>query len=204
MTNAREDKTFSGKYRAPTTTTARKQPAKVLTSNKNFLQKRNDLSRRNSISSGQKVSILRNDQEMNNDGSYRYQYETGNGIIGTEQGTAGVAIQGTSSYVSPEGLPIKLTYTADETGYHPVGDHIPKTPDYVLRAIEYIRTHPFNFGKIDGVTPKLSTEIVPPLRTSAYPGNLNYKASSFNTQKTGLTKNRRQKNTSRNNLKRRI
>lgn len=51
--------------------------------------------------------------------------------------------QGASSYVSPEGVPIQLTYTADENGFHPQGAHIPPVPDYILRALEWIAAHPY-------------------------------------------------------------
>ncbi|KAM7351184.1 pupal cuticle protein [Cochliomyia hominivorax] len=97
-----------------------------------------------SSSSGEKDSqILRNDMQMKGDGTYHYDFETSNGIKRTEQGAVDGTIQGSSSYISPEGIEIKTTYVADETGYHPVGDHIPQIPDYIIRALEYIRTHPY-------------------------------------------------------------
>lgn len=123
----------------------------------------------------QNEKILRNEMEMKKDGSYHYQYETSNGIVGMEHGLGGVAVQGANSYISPEGVEIKTTYTADENGYHPVGDHIPKIPDYILRALEYIRTHPpkdkpENYKKARKAaiapTPKISTHIAPPTRKS--------------------------------------
>lgn len=56
---------------------------------------------------------------------YFFSYETGNGIAAQEQGylknagpnneEAEVA-QGSFSYTSPEGIPITLTYVADENG----------------------------------------------------------------------------------------
>lgn len=36
--------------------------------------------------------------------------------------------QGSYSYTSPEGQIITVTYTADETGFHPSGDHLPTPP----------------------------------------------------------------------------
>lgn len=36
--------------------------------------------------------------------------------------------QGTFSYTSPEGQLITIHYTADETGFHAQGDHIPTPP----------------------------------------------------------------------------
>lgn len=66
-------------------------------------------------------------------------YETGNNIIAEESGyikTIGegedraeaIVQQGTFSYTSPEGQLITIHYTADETGFHASGDHIPTPP----------------------------------------------------------------------------
>lgn len=96
-----------------------------------------------STSKDKESKILRNDVEVKGDGTYHYDFETSNGIKRTEQGAIDGTIQGSSSYISPEGIEIKTSYVADETGYHPVGDHIPKVPDYIVRALEYIRTHPY-------------------------------------------------------------
>jgi len=78
------------------------------------------------------------------EGQYQYAYETSNGIQFQEAGSQ-AGVRGALNYVSPEGERIALSYTADEEGYHPVGDHLPTPPPipaYVLRAIEYIRAHP--------------------------------------------------------------
>ncbi|XP_075149471.1 pupal cuticle protein [Haematobia irritans] len=89
------------------------------------------------------AQIVHKDSHINDDGSYHYEFETSNGIKHAQQGASDGSVQGSSSYISPEGIEIKTTYVADETGYHPVGDHIPKIPDYILRALEYIRNHPY-------------------------------------------------------------
>ncbi|XP_037940327.1 pupal cuticle protein Edg-78E-like [Teleopsis dalmanni] len=78
------------------------------------------------------------------EGKYQYAYETSNGIQFQEAGNA-AGVRGSLNYVSPEGEHISLQYTADEEGYHPVGEHLPTPPPvpaYVLRALEYIRSHP--------------------------------------------------------------
>lgn len=78
------------------------------------------------------------------EGNYQYAYETSNGIQFQESGNP-AGVRGSLNYVSPEGEQIVLSYTADEEGYHPVGDHLPTPPPvpaYVLRALEYIRSHP--------------------------------------------------------------
>lgn len=77
-------------------------------------------------------------------GIYRYAYSTSNGITVQAAGSALEAI-GIFSYTSPEGTPIEVRYIADELGFHAVGRHLPQPPpipDYILRSLEYIRTHP--------------------------------------------------------------
>ncbi|KAM8708874.1 hypothetical protein ACLKA7_015787 [Drosophila subpalustris] len=82
---------------------------------------------------------------LNEDGSYSYQYQTSNGIAQQEQGVGGQYASGSSAYYSPEGGLIQLAYTADADGYHPQGAHLPTPPPIpaaILRSLEYIRTHP--------------------------------------------------------------
>lgn len=78
------------------------------------------------------------------EGNFQYGYETSNGIQVQALGNP-AGVSGSVNYVSPEGEHIALSYTADEEGYHPVGDHLPTPPPvpaYILRALEYIRSHP--------------------------------------------------------------
>ncbi|XP_055909554.1 pupal cuticle protein Edg-78E-like [Eupeodes corollae] len=78
------------------------------------------------------------------DGNFAYAFDTTNGIAVQESGNI-AGVNGAAQWVSPEGVPVQLTYTADENGYHPSGDHLPTPPpipEAILRAIEYIRTHP--------------------------------------------------------------
>lgn len=83
------------------------------------------------------------ENNVHEDGTYHYSFDTSNGISGQHHGNANRAI-GESAHISPEGQTIRLRYTADENGFHPEGDHLPTPPpipDYILRALEYIRTH---------------------------------------------------------------
>lgn len=80
------------------------------------------------------VPILKYSNDVASDGSYKYEYNTGNGIYAQEQGIGGQRAIGSNSYYSPEGRLISTSYVADETGYHPVGDHLP-TPPPVPAAI---------------------------------------------------------------------
>ncbi|KAJ8729985.1 hypothetical protein PYW07_017023 [Mythimna separata] len=102
---------------------------------------------------GAQIPILRYENVNNGDGTYRYNYETGNGISAHESGAPrapgpeGLAVtaEGGFSYRAPDGQQVSLTYTADENGFHPVGSHIPTPPPIpaaILRSIEFNRQHP--------------------------------------------------------------
>ncbi|XP_017836394.1 endocuticle structural glycoprotein SgAbd-2 [Drosophila busckii] len=103
--------------------------------------------------SGEPIKIIRQEQEVNFDGSYKYGYETENGINVEEEGylknagtdNAGPVAQGFYSYTAPDGTPIRITYVADENGFQPQGDHLPTAPPIppaIQRALEYIATAP--------------------------------------------------------------
>ncbi|XP_065361791.1 pupal cuticle protein Edg-78E-like [Calliphora vicina] len=85
--------------------------------------------------------------EIKEDGSYNYQFDTTNGIAQQESGVGGHYATGSSQYYSPEGELIQLTYTADENGFQPQGAHLPTPPPIpaaILKSLEYIRTHPYH------------------------------------------------------------
>ncbi|XP_026328502.1 larval cuticle protein LCP-22-like [Hyposmocoma kahamanoa] len=97
------------------------------------------------------AQILKADSDIGPDGSYNYYYETDNGIAAQAQGTprnfggnpplVPVVAQGSFSWTSPEGVPVAITYVADENGYQPQGAAIPTSPPVppqILRALEYI------------------------------------------------------------------
>uniref|UniRef100_A0A1A9WCA5 Pupal cuticle protein Edg-78E n=1 Tax=Glossina brevipalpis TaxID=37001 RepID=A0A1A9WCA5_9MUSC len=82
--------------------------------------------------------------EVKEDGSYQYQYDTTNGIAAQESGIGGRYASGSAAYYAPDGQLITLSYTADDNGFHPSGDHLPTpppVPNAILKALEYIRTH---------------------------------------------------------------
>ncbi|XP_077302980.1 larval cuticle protein LCP-22-like [Arctopsyche grandis] len=94
--------------------------------------------------------ILKSNFDLGPNGNYQYGYETENGITGQESGfprnlggfppAVAETAQGTFSWTSPEGQYISIGYTADENGYHPVGDALPTPPPIplaILRSIEY-------------------------------------------------------------------
>jgi len=106
------------------------------------------------ISQSTFIPILASDLDgPNPDGSYSYSYQTGNGIQAQEQGKLvqidkdedAIRVQGSFSYSDDYGNPISLSYTADENGFHPSGEHLPTAPpipEAILRALEYIAEHP--------------------------------------------------------------
>ncbi|XP_034110278.1 pupal cuticle protein 20 [Drosophila albomicans] len=94
---------------------------------------------------GQDIPIIKLESKINSDGSYKYEYETGNGIKAEEMGylkNAGVegaealTVEGSFSYSSPEGEQISLTYIADENGFQPQGDHLPTPPPIPIEIQE--------------------------------------------------------------------
>ncbi|CAG9786597.1 unnamed protein product [Diatraea saccharalis] len=103
----------------------------------------------------QDAQILKQEADVFPD-QYQYAYETSNGIAAQESGqlkNAGredeaISVQGSNQYTAPDGTPIQISYVADENGYQPQGAHLPTPPapepipDYILRSLEYIRTHP--------------------------------------------------------------
>ncbi|CAK1584180.1 unnamed protein product [Parnassius mnemosyne] len=73
--------------------------------------------------------------------SYNYAFETDNGIKAEENGVTnnGVEVQGGYSYTGDDGKLYKVTYTAGEGGYQPIGDHLPTSPpipDEILKSLE--------------------------------------------------------------------
>ncbi|CAH4019218.1 endocuticle structural glycoprotein SgAbd-8-like [Pieris brassicae] len=97
------------------------------------------------------IPILRQDSEINGDGSYQYAFETGNGISADQKGSLkkvgdveALEVQGQFQYPGENGN-IQLTYTADENGFQPRGDHLPTAPpvpEAIQRALAYIATAP--------------------------------------------------------------
>ncbi|XP_073841255.1 pupal cuticle protein-like [Musca autumnalis] len=89
--------------------------------------------------------ITKSENNIDPDGSYKYSYETSNGISALEKGVGGQYASGGYGYYTPEGDVIQLSYIADENGFQPSGNHLPTPPPIplaILKSLEYIRTHP--------------------------------------------------------------
>jgi hypothetical protein len=96
----------------------------------------------------QSAIVLEQNQVVNYDGSYSYVYRTSNGINAEESGVGGVSASGSYDFVSSDGVPVSISYVADENGYRPSGDLLPQppaVPEYITRALEYIRNNPPSF-----------------------------------------------------------
>ncbi|XP_058979468.1 larval cuticle protein 4-like, partial [Musca domestica] len=76
---------------------------------------------------------------------FQYAYDTTNAIHAAAAGSAYGEHNGDFSWISPEGEHVAIQYVADENGYQPSGDILPTPPpipEAILKALEYIRTHP--------------------------------------------------------------
>ncbi|XP_044743669.1 endocuticle structural glycoprotein SgAbd-2-like [Chrysoperla carnea] len=106
------------------------------------------------------VPILKYSNDFNPaDGSYSYNYETGNGIQAQEQGylknrgnpqTEAQVMQGSYSYTGPDGVLYTITYIADENGFRAEGAHIPTPPpipEAIARSLYGNTPSPSRFGR---------------------------------------------------------
>ncbi|CAG7825455.1 unnamed protein product, partial [Allacma fusca] len=79
------------------------------------------------------VTVLSDTRENNGDGTFRWAYETSDGTRAEQSGyikNPGApedetiqSISGSYSHYSPEGQYLTVTYTADENGFQPQGEH---------------------------------------------------------------------------------
>lgn len=77
-----------------------------------------------------------------------YSFQTNNGISQQAKGymnAQGKYVQeGSYTLYTPEGVPVSISYIADENGYQAVGDAIPQPDPVIAKAIAYQRTIPAN------------------------------------------------------------
>ncbi|XP_035459282.1 endocuticle structural glycoprotein ABD-4 [Spodoptera frugiperda] len=102
------------------------------------------------------IAIVSQEFDQQPDGSYRYSYETENGIKAEEAGTLKkatgpdaadvIVAQGGFSYTAPDGTVINLNYIADDdNGFKPEGAHLPTPPPIppaIQKALDYLATLP--------------------------------------------------------------
>ncbi|KAK4880449.1 hypothetical protein RN001_008595 [Aquatica leii] len=96
------------------------------------------------------AKIIKYDSEgVNQDGSYKWSFETDNGIIAQEQAqvkkTGELGVQGLYQYTSPEGVPVSIVYISDENGFQVQGNVLPEPPpipSHILKALQWNAAHP--------------------------------------------------------------
>ncbi|KAG6440630.1 larval cuticle protein LCP-17 [Manduca sexta] len=99
------------------------------------------------------AKVLKSSFDSEPEGSFKYAYETENGIYGAADGFVknvnseypAVAIQGGYKYTAPDGTPVEITYVADENGYQPQGNLLPvapPVPEAIARSLAWIAAHP--------------------------------------------------------------
>ncbi|XP_060517845.1 larval cuticle protein 1-like [Cylas formicarius] len=98
------------------------------------------------------VPIVSQEINVEPDGKFQWSYESGDGTKQEQTGEPkqieneiGEAIQGSVSWTDPEGNQHSLKYVADENGYQPESEDIPKPPEIpaaIARALEYNAAHP--------------------------------------------------------------
>ncbi|KAG6440628.1 larval cuticle protein LCP-17 [Manduca sexta] len=99
------------------------------------------------------AQVVRSSFDSQPEGSFKYGYETENGILLSAEGVLknanseypAVAIEGGYKYTAPDGTPIEITYVADENGYRPQGNFLPISPpipEAIARSLAWIAAHP--------------------------------------------------------------
>ncbi|CAG7828296.1 unnamed protein product [Allacma fusca] len=84
----------------------------------------------------QNVTILSSDTENDGKGGFKWTYETSDGSKAEQEGhtnppgsdNPGEVIQGSYSYVGPDGKTYSISYIADQNGFQPKGDFLPTPP----------------------------------------------------------------------------
>uniref|UniRef100_A0A453Z3Q2 Uncharacterized protein n=1 Tax=Anopheles quadriannulatus TaxID=34691 RepID=A0A453Z3Q2_ANOQN len=83
------------------------------------------------VAADQNAKVLRYENVQDGDASYKFAFESDDGIARQEQGELkteqeGMNVQGNFKFVADDGKEYVVQYVADSQGFHPEGDHIPK------------------------------------------------------------------------------
>ena len=109
--------------------------------------------------------ILLNDGWHHAGLDYHYHIKSSNGIEQQETGVGSHDAKGEYSYTGPDGVEYKVTYVADENGFHPEGAHLPKapaTPAHVIESLKQIRANPdkdTDVAAVDAAIARLSVNV---------------------------------------------
>uniref|UniRef100_A0AAG5DDG4 Uncharacterized protein n=1 Tax=Anopheles atroparvus TaxID=41427 RepID=A0AAG5DDG4_ANOAO len=91
------------------------------------------------------IPIVHSESYSHHDGSYKFAYESANGIVAQEEGfvkNAGTkdhevqVAHGSFSYTDPHGKPVSVSYVADENGFQAKGEHLPTPPPVPQELID--------------------------------------------------------------------
>ncbi|XP_053639598.2 cuticle protein CP14.6-like [Cherax quadricarinatus] len=85
--------------------------------------------------SSEEVAILKHDFVQGDNGDYKLDVETANGIVvaqsGSSDGPEGAVVKsGQYSYTAPDGTHVVVKFVADENGYQPQSDLLPVAPAF--------------------------------------------------------------------------
>merc|ERR1712137_915559 len=77
------------------------------------------------------VAILSSNVDADPNGTYKFNFETEDGVKRDQEGSlkqiteeaAGAVSSGSYSYTDPDGNVVSLSFVADENGFQPTGDH---------------------------------------------------------------------------------
>lgn len=90
-----------------------------------------------------KVELLKNDVRAD---GFDYQLAITNHIKAEASGDKHGNMHGSFDWVDPKGVHVRVSYVADEHGYQPSSDLLPTpppTPEAILKALEYLKAHPY-------------------------------------------------------------
>merc|ERR1712135_48727 len=91
------------------------------------------------------VAIISSSADGDLNGNYKFNFETEDGVKRDQEGSLkqitdeGAVASGSYSYTDPDGNVVSLSFVADENGFQPTGDHLPKPHPAIVRALEQIR-----------------------------------------------------------------
>nr|XP_026493229.1 endocuticle structural glycoprotein SgAbd-3-like [Vanessa tameamea] len=100
-----------------------------------------------SASASSQAEILRYENEIDGQG-WHYAYETSDGTKAEQDGRVlpgsvpeegSLQVSGSFSYIGDDGQTYSVSYTADENGFHPTGDHLPTPPpipEEILKSLQ--------------------------------------------------------------------
>ncbi|KAG5877064.1 hypothetical protein JTB14_014547 [Gonioctena quinquepunctata] len=104
---------------------------------------------------GGPIPILKFDYGgVNPDGSYQWNYETGNGISAQQRGQVKTGanpketeleVSGSYEHTKEDGTKVLVTYIANKDGYQPQGDILPTPhpiPAEIQKSLDWIAAHP--------------------------------------------------------------